>query len=191
MERIIRFCFEFARKEGRKKVTFTHKAHVLTYTDEPMRQMFYEIAEAYPDVEADDMTIDACAMQIVMHPERFDIVFAENANGDILSDVGAGVVGGMGFAYSGNIGDSMGVFEPIHGTAPKYAGKDVINPIAAIMAAKMMFDYLGENQTAAAIEKAIIDVLLEGKIRTYDLKGTSSTTEVAEAISAKLSAHMA
>ena len=191
MERIIRFCFEFARKEGRKKVTFTHKAHVLTYTDEPMRQMFYEIAEAYPDVEADDMTIDACAMQIVMHPERFDIVFAENANGDILSDVGAGVVGGMGFAYSGNIGDSMGVFEPIHGTAPKYAGKNVINPIAAIMAAKMMFDYLGENQTAAAIENAIVDVLLEGKIRTYDLKGTSSTTEVAEAISAKLSAHMA
>lgn len=191
MERIIRFCFEFALKESRKKVTFTHKAHVLTYTDEPMRQMFYEIAEAYPDVEADDMTIDACAMQIVMHPERFDIVFAENANGDILSDVGAGVVGGMGFAYSGNIGDSMGVFEPIHGTAPKYAGKDVINPIAAIMAAKMMFDYLGENQTAAAIENAIIDVLLEGKIRTYDLKGTSSTTEVAEAISAKLSTHMA
>ena len=191
MERIIRFCFEFALKEGRNKVTFTHKAHVLTYTDEPMRQMFYEIAEAYPDVEADDMTIDACAMQIVMHPERFDIVFAENANGDILSDVGAGVVGGMGFAYSGNIGDSMGVFEPIHVTAPKYADKDVINPIAAIMAAKMMFDYLGENQTAAAIENAIVDVLLEGKIRTYDLKGTSSTTEVAEAISAKLSAHMA
>jgi len=191
MERIIRFCFEFARKEGRKKVTFTHKAHVLTYTDEPMRQMFYEIAQAYPDVEAEDMTIDACAMQIVMHPQRFDIVFAENANGDILSDVGAGVVGGMGFAYSGNIGDSMGVFEPIHGTAPKYAGKDVINPIAAIMAAKMMFDYLGENQTAAAIENAIVDVLLEGKIRTYDLKGTSSTTEVAEAISAKLSTHMA
>jgi 3-isopropylmalate dehydrogenase len=191
MERIIRFCFEFALKEGRKKVTFTHKAHVLIYTDEPMRQMFYEIAEAYPDVEADDMTIDACAMQIVMHPERFDIVFAENANGDILSDVGAGVVGGMGFAYSGNIGDSMGVFEPIHGTAPKYAGKDVINPIAAIMAAKMMFDYLGENQTAAAVEKAVIDVLLEGKIRTYDLKGTSSTTEVAQAISAKLSTRMA
>jgi len=190
MERILRFCFEFALKGGRKKVTFTHKAHVLTYTDAPMRKMFYEISEAYPDIEADDMTIDACAMQIVMHPERFDVVFAENANGDILSDVGAGVVGGMGFAYSGNIGDSMGVFEPIHGTAPKYADKDVINPIAAIMASKMMFDYLGEEQTAAAIEKAIIDVLLEGKIRTYDLKGTSSTTEVAEAISAKLPARM-
>ena len=108
MERILRFCFELALKEGRKKVTFTHKAHVLTYTDEPMRQMFYEIAKKYPSVEAEDMTIDACAMQIVMRPERFDIVFAENANGDVLSDVGAGVVGGMGFAYSGNMGIRWG-----------------------------------------------------------------------------------
>jgi len=186
MERILRFCFEFALKENREKVTFTHKAHVLTYTDEPMRQMFYEIAKEYPRIEAEDMTIDACAMQIVMRPERFDIVFAENANGDILSDVGAGVVGGMGFAYSGNIGDSMGVFEPIHGTAPKYADKNVVNPIAAIMAAKMMFDYLGEKTVGAGILQAITDVLVEGKVRTYDLGGTSSTTQVAEAIAAKL-----
>lgn len=187
MERILRFGFEYALKEGRSKITFTHKAHVLTYTDKPMLQRFYELARDYPEVKADDMTIDACAMQMVMHPERFDIVLAENANGDILSDVGAGVVGGMGFAYSGNIGDSMGVFEPVHGTAPKYADKDVINPIAAIMAAKMMFDFLGEKKTAAAIEKAITDVLLEGKVRTFDLGGTSSTTEVARAISDKLS----
>lgn len=186
MERILRFCFELALKEGRKKVTFTHKAHVLTYTDEPMRQMFYEMAKAYPEIEAEDMTVDACAMQIVMRPERFDIVFAENANGDILSDVGAGVVGGMGFAYSGNIGDTMAVFEPIHGTAPKYAGKFVVNPIAAIMAAKMMFDYLGEKKMAGRIEKAVIDVLLEGRVRTYDLGGSSSTVEVAEAIAARL-----
>jgi len=186
MERILRFCFELARKEGRKKVTFTHKAHVLTYTDEPMRQMFYEMAKAYPEIEAEDMTIDACAMQIVMRPERFDIVFAENANGDILSDVGAGVVGGMGFAYSGNIGDTMAVFEPIHGTAPKYAGKFVVNPIASIMAAKMMFDYLGEKEVAGRIEKAVIDVLLEGKVRTYDLGGSSSTLEVAKAIAERV-----
>ena len=186
MERILRFCFELALKEKRKKVTFTHKAHVLTYTDEPMRQRFYEIAKEYPQIEAEDMTIDACAMQIVMRPERFDIVFAENANGDILSDVGAGVVGGMGFAYSGNIGDSMGVFEPIHGTAPKYADKNVVNPIAAIMASKMMFDYLGEKAVASKIQQAIVDVLVEGKVRTYDLRGTSSTTQVAEAISEKL-----
>ena len=186
MERILRFCFDLALREGRRKVTFTHKAHVLTYTDEPMRRMFYEIAEVYPAVEAEDMTIDACAMQIVMKPERFDIVFAENANGDILSDVGAGVVGGMGFAFSGNIGDSMAVFEPIHGTAPKYADKNVVNPIAAIMAARMMLDYLGEKVTGSAIEKAITDVLVEGKVRTYDLGGTSSSTQVAEAISEKL-----
>lgn len=186
MERIIRFCFELALKEGRKKVTFTHKAHVLTYTDEPMRRMFYEIAKEYSGVEANDMTIDACAMQIVMRPERFDIILAENANGDILSDVGAGVIGGMGFAYSGNLGDSMGVFEPVHGTAPKYTDKNVINPIAAVMAAKMMFDYLGETATALKVEQGVREVLLEGKARTYDLKGTSSTTEVAEAISEKI-----
>ena len=169
MERILRFCFELALKEGRNKVTFTHKAHVLTYTDEPMRQMFYEIAKSYPSIEAEDMTIDACAMQMVLKPERFDIVFAENANGDILSDVGAGTIGGMGFAYSGNIGDSMGVFEPIHGTASKYADKNVVNPIAAIMAARMMFDFLGEKATGRSIEKAIADTLVEGKVRTYDL----------------------
>jgi isocitrate/isopropylmalate dehydrogenase len=186
MERILKFCFELALKEGRKKVTFTHKAHVLTYTDEPMRQIFYEIAKAYPSIEADDMTIDACAMQMVMRPERFDIVFAENANGDILSDVGAGTIGGMGFACGGNIGDSMGVFEPIHGTAPKYADKNVVNPIAAIMAARMMFDFIGEKTTGSLLEKAVTDVLVEGKVRTYDLGGTSSTTDVAEAISEKL-----
>jgi isocitrate/isopropylmalate dehydrogenase len=190
MERILKFCFELALREGRKKVTFTHKAHVLTYTDEPMRQMFYEIAKAYPSVEAEDMTVDACAMQIVMKPERFDIVFAENANGDILSDVGAGTIGGMGFAFSGNIGDSMGVFEPIHGTAPKYADKNVVNPIAAIMAARMMFDYLGEKTTGSLIEKAITDTLIEGKVRTYDLGGTSSSTDVAQAISEKLLKNM-
>ena len=186
MERILRFCFELARKERRRKVTFTHKAHVLTYTDEPMRKMFYEIAKEYTDIIAEDMTIDACAMQVVMHPERFDIIFAENANGDILSDVGAGVIGGMGFAYAGNIGDSMGVFEPIHGTAPKYADKNVVNPIAAIMAGKMMFEYLGEVKTAASLEKAIIDVLTEGRVRTYDLDGHSSTTDVGEAIAEKI-----
>ncbi len=186
MERILKFCFELALREGRKKVTFTHKAHVLTYTDEPMRQMFYQIAKAYPAIEAEDMTIDACAMQMVLKPERLDIVFAENANGDILSDVGAGTIGGMGFAAGGNVGDHMGVFEPIHGTAPKYADKNVVNPIAAIMAARMMFDFLGEKTTGALIEKAIVDVLLEGKVKTYDLGGTSSSTEVAEAISQRL-----
>jgi isocitrate dehydrogenase (NAD+) len=186
MERIIRFCFELARKEKRPKVTFTHKAHVLTYTDEPMRRFFYEWAKDYPDIEAEDMTIDACAMQIVMRPERFSVVFAENANGDILSDVGAGVSGGMGFAYGGNMGDSFAVFEPIHGTAPKYADKNVVNPIAAIRAGMLMLGYLGEKEMARRVEEAITEVLLEGKVRTYDLGGTSSTTKMAEAIAGKL-----
>jgi isocitrate/isopropylmalate dehydrogenase len=186
MERIIRFCFQLARTEKRGKVTFTHKAHVLTYTDEPMRRLFYELAREYPDIEAEDMTIDACAMQIVMKPERFSVVFAENANGDILSDVGAGVSGGMGFAYGGNMGDSFAVFEPVHGTAPKYADKNVVNPIAAIRAAMLMLDYLGEKAMAIRVERAITEVLLEGRVRTYDLGGTSSTTEMAEAIAGKL-----
>jgi 3-isopropylmalate dehydrogenase len=186
MEQILRFSFELAVKKNLKNVTFTHKAHVLTYTDKPMLQMFYEIAKEYPAVDAWDMTIDACAMQIVRKPEIFDIVVAENANGDILSDVGAATIGGMGLAPAGNIGESMGIFEPIHGTAPKYAGKNVVNPIAAILAGKMMFDYLEETAIALKIERAVKDVLAEGKICTYDLGGTSSTTEVAEAISERL-----
>jgi isocitrate/isopropylmalate dehydrogenase len=186
MERILRFSFELCRREKRPKLTFTHKAHCLTYTDEPMRQMFFEMAKDYPDIEAEDMTIDACAMQLVMRPERFSVIFAENANGDILSDVGAGVAGGMGFSYSGNIGDSFAVFEPIHGTAPKYADKDVVNPCAAIRAAMMMLDYLGERAMALKIERAMVDVLVEGKTVTYDLGGKASTTQMADAIAARI-----
>ncbi len=132
------------------------------------------------------MTADACAMQIVMKPEKFGIVLAENANGDILSDVVAGIIGGLGFAPGGNIGDSMALFEPIHGTPPKYAGKNVVNPVAAILAAKIMFDYLGETAVSSLIEQAVTDILLEGKVWTYDIGGTSSTTEMAEAISEKI-----
>jgi isocitrate/isopropylmalate dehydrogenase len=186
MERIIRFCFDLAAKEGRKKVTLTHKAEVLKYTDGAMKERFYEIAGQYPHIEAEDMMIDACAMAMIMKPEKLDIILAENANGDILSDVGAAITGGLGLAPSGNIGDSMAIFEPIHGSAPKYAGQDVVNPIAAIMSAKMMLDYLGETVAGFRLEKAVRDVLMEGKIRTYDLGGTSSTSEVADAISEKI-----
>ena len=122
------------------------------------------------------MMIDACAMQIVMKPETLDVILAENANGDILSDVGAGIIGGLGLAYSGNIGHAMAVFEPIHGTAPKHAGKNRVNPIAAIMAGQMLFDHLGEWEAASRIAQAVTDILVEGKVRTYDLGGTSSTT---------------
>ncbi len=186
MERIIRFCFDLAAKEGRKKVTLTHKAEVLRYTDGTMKERFYEIAGQYPQIEAEDMMVDACAMTMIMKPEKLDIILAENANGDILSDVGAAITGGLGLAPSGNIGDSMAIFEPIHGSAPKYAGQNVVNPIAAIMSAKIMLDYLGEAAAGFRLEKAVRDVLVEGKIRTYDLGGVSSTSEVADAISEKI-----
>jgi isocitrate dehydrogenase (NAD+) len=186
MEKIIRFSFEWAVKKHRRKVTFTHKAGALIHTDEPMRRMFQQIAEEYPGIEAEEMMVDACAMQIVMKPETLDVILAENANGDILSDVGAGITGGLGLACSGNIGDSMAVFEPIHGTAPKHAGKNEVNPIAAIMAGQMLFDHLGEWEAASRIARAVTDVLVEGKVRTYDLGGTSSTTGVAEAIAEKM-----
>jgi isocitrate/isopropylmalate dehydrogenase len=186
MERILRFCFNLAAAKGRRKVTFTHKASVLKYTDAPMKKMFYEIAAEYPDIESEDAEIDACAMRIIMKPETLDVVFAENANGDILSDVGGGIIGGMGFTPSGNIGDSMAVFEPVHGSAPKHADKNIVNPTATIMAAKMMFDYLNEAHTALRIEEALKAVLVEGKVRTYDIGGRSSTSEFAAAVCDKM-----
>ena len=182
MERIIRFCFELALKERRKKVTFTQKDIVLQYTDLPMKEIFYEIAKEYPSVQADDVRVDAFAMDLVMNRGSFDIVLAENSNGDILSDMGAGLTGGLGLAASGNFGESTAVFEPVHGSAPKHAGKNKVNPIAAIMSAKMMLDYLGEPASAQRIEEAVRDILVEGKVRTYDLGGNSSTQEVADAV---------
>jgi isocitrate/isopropylmalate dehydrogenase len=182
MERIIRFCFELALKERRKKVTFTQKDIVLQYTDLPMKEIFYEIAKEYPSLQADDIRVDAFAMDLVMNRGSFDIVLAENSNGDILSDMGAGLTGGLGLAASGNFGESTAVFEPVHGSAPKHAGKNKANPIAAIMSAKMMLDYLGEPIFAQRIEEAVRDILVEGKVRTYDLGGNSSTQEVADAV---------
>jgi len=185
-ERFLPSAFEYAIKEGRKKVTFTHKAHVLTYTDKPMREMFYEVAKAYPQIEAEDMTHDTCGMFIAMEPERLDVVVTENSIGDILSDVGAGTIGGKGYAYSGCIGDRHAYFEPIHGTARKYEDKNIVNPSAAIMCGKMMFDYLGEKDTALWILQALSDVLREGKVRTYHMGGEASTTDFAEAVAQKI-----
>lgn len=186
MERIIRFCFKFALTERRKKVTFVHKSEALFYTDKPMKEMFYRIAKEFPGIEAEDMSVDNCAMQIVMKAERFDVILAESANGDILSDVGAGVIGGLGLVPGGNIGDSMAIFEPAHGSAPKYADKNIANPIAAILATKMMINYLGETEMALQIEESVKDVLREGKVLTFDLGGTSSTTELGEAIAERV-----
>jgi isocitrate/isopropylmalate dehydrogenase len=186
MERIIRFAFEYAQRESRKQVTFTHKESILADTDAVMKKLFYELAESYPQIEATDMEVDACAMRMVMKPETLDVIIAENANGDILSDVGGGLIGGLGFTASANIGENLAMFEPIHGSAPKHAGKNVVNPIAALMACRMMFDYLKREEIGGRLEAAISDVLTEGRVRTYDIGGSSSTTEVAEAIADRL-----
>lgn len=186
MERILRFSFDYALKEGRNKITFTHKAKVLVHTDGAWLEMFNQIAKEYPQIESEEMTIDTCAMEIVMHPEQLDVIITENANGDILSDVGAGIIGGKGYAYSGNIGDSLALFEPIHGTAPKYADKNIANPCAAIMAAMFMFDYLGEKQAATRVLQSLTEVLVEGKVRTYHMGGNASTTDFGEAVAERI-----
>ena len=186
MERIIRFSFEWAIKYGRHKVTFTHKESVLRHTDGVMKELFYEIANDYPTIEAEDMEIDACAMRVVMKPHTLDVILTENANGDILSDVGGGIIGGLGLTPSGNIGDKLAMFEPVHGSAPKYADRDIVNPTATLLATKMMFDYLDMGPIAGRIDKAIEDVLREGRVRTYDLGGSSSTSEVAQEVAAKI-----
>lgn len=186
MERILRFSFQYAIKAGRKKITFTHKAKVLVHTDGAWLEMFKQMAKEHPEIESEEMTVDTCAMEIVMHPERLDVVITENANGDILSDVGAGIIGGKGYAYSGNLGDSLALFEPIHGTAPKYADKNMANPSAAIMAAKFMFDYLGEKKAASRIYESLTGVLVEGKVRTYHMGGSATTTDFGEAVAERI-----
>jgi isocitrate/isopropylmalate dehydrogenase len=182
MERIIRYAFKYAIENGRKKVTLTHKAHVLTYTDGPFRDMFYEIAPDYPQIEAEDMTVDTCGMFISLDPGRLDVIITENSNGDLLSDVGAGVVGGKGYAYSGGIGDSKAYFEPIHGTARKYEDKNIVNPSAAILCCMMMLEYLGEKKAGSTILQSLKDVLVVGEVRTHHMGGEATTTEFGEAV---------
>ncbi|GJL80894.1 MAG: 3-isopropylmalate dehydrogenase [marine bacterium B5-7] len=186
MERIIRFSFEWAQKNGRKKVTFTHKESILRHTDALMKDLFYDIAPEYPSIEADDMEIDACAMRVVMKPGTLDVIIAENANGDILSDVGGGIIGGLGFTPSANIGKDLAMFEPVHGSAPKYADKDVVNPTATLMATRMMFEFLERTDIASRLQSSIEAVLVEGKVRTYDIGGDSSTSDFARAVAAGL-----
>ncbi len=182
MERVIRFAFRWAADNGRRKVTFTHKESILRHTDARMKDLFYDIAPEYAGIEAEDMEIDACAMRVVMKPRTLDVIIAENANGDILSDVGGGIIGGLGFTPSANIGNDLAMFEPVHGSAPKYADKDVVNPTATLMAVRMMFDYLGRPDIAARLQAGIESVLEAGKIRTYDIGGDSSTSAFAHAV---------
>ncbi|MDX2413122.1 MAG: isocitrate/isopropylmalate dehydrogenase family protein [Woeseiaceae bacterium] len=185
-ERIIRAAFEFARKFGRKKVTVVHKANVVRATDGLFLETAREVAKDFPDIAMDDANIDAITMWLLKNPFNYDVLVAPNLYGDVVSDLCAQMVGGLGFGCSGNIGKKLAVFEPTHGSAPKYSGQYKVNPIATILTAKMMLDWLGETDGAQRIEDAVAAVVREGKVQTYDMGGSATTLELAEAIADKL-----
>jgi len=185
-EKIIRAAFEYARVHGRKKVTAVHKANVVRATDGLFLEVARSVAEDFPEILFDEANIDAMTMWLLKNPFNYDVLVAPNLYGDIISDLCAQMVGGLGFACSGNIGDSLAVFEPTHGSAPKYTGMYKVNPIATILACKMMLDWLGEPEMASRVDSAVGAVIAEGKTGTYDMGGTSSTMEMAEAIADRI-----
>jgi 3-isopropylmalate dehydrogenase len=183
-ERIIRYAFELARaRSKRKKVTMVDKSNVLTYGHDLWVRTFKEVGEEYPDIEKDHAYVDACCMWMVKNPEWFDVIVTTNMFGDIITDLGAMIQGGMGIAASGNINpEGVSMFEPIHGSAPKYAGKNLANPLAAISAAQMMLDRIGEQPAAAALEHAIEQALASGKIKSLSAGAGLSTTEIGDLV---------
>ena len=185
-ERIVRAAFEFAQKNNRRKVTIVHKANVVRATDGLFLEEAKRVAKEYPAIAMDDANIDAICMWLLKNPFNYDVLVAPNLYGDIISDLCAQMVGGLGFGCSGNIGTNLAVFEPTHGSAPKYAGQYKVNPIATILAAKMMLEWLGETQKATALEQATAEVIREGKARTYDMGGNAKTLDVAQAVRSKL-----
>ena len=181
-ERIIDYAFQYAKDNNRTKVTAVHKANVLKKTDGLFKEIFYEVGEKYPDIDTEDFYVDATAMYLVTQPQEFQVIVTTNLFGDILSDEGAGLVGGLGLIPSANIGSEGALFEPVHGSAPDIAGQQKANPIAMMLSAVMMLRYLGENEEADKFDAAILKVLSEGKTLTGDLGGSATTMEVAQAI---------
>ncbi len=181
-ERISRYAFEYARKHGRKKVTLAHKANILKYTQGLFLDVAHEVAKDYPEIEWEDRIIDATAMQLVLDPYRFDVLVMENMFGDILSDLMAGLVGGLGFAPAGNIGEDAAMFEAVHGSAPDIAGKGIANPTSLLTSACLMLDHLGQVECATRIRDAIDSVVQAGEARTIDMGGDSSTKEFTAAL---------
>jgi isocitrate/isopropylmalate dehydrogenase len=163
-----------------------HKRNILRVTDGVFRDAVFRVAGEFPSVHVDEDHVDAMAMRLIKEPEKFDVIVTTNLFGDILSDEAAQVTGGIGLSAGANIGDNYGMFEPVHGSAPKHAGKNRANPIATVLSAKMMMEYLGENEAAKLIEDAVMEVLSEGKIRTYDLGGNSTTQDVGNALIEKI-----
>jgi isocitrate dehydrogenase (NAD+) len=191
-ERIVRCAFEYARKNGRKKVTAVHKANIMKHTDGLFLATAQRVAKSYSDVQFEDRIVDNMCMQLVQKPELYDVMVLPNLYGDIVSDLCAGLVGGLGVAPGANLGDDGAVFEATHGSAPKYKGLNKVNPTALILSGKLMLEYLGEADAAARLEGAVAEVIAEGKHVTYDLKPhrddptAVGTQEMAEAICGKL-----
>jgi isocitrate dehydrogenase (NAD+) len=180
--RIARFAFEYARRHRRRKVTAIHKANIMKLSDGLFLECARAVAKQFPDVPYDEKIVDAACMHLVMRPESFDVLLLPNLYGDIVSDLAAGLVGGLGLVPGANIGDGIAVFEAVHGSAPDIAGQNVANPTALLLSALMMLDYLGEHDAAARIRAALGRVLADGAVRTRDLGGTASTSTFAVAI---------
>jgi isocitrate dehydrogenase (NAD+) len=180
--RIAHFAFEHARREGRKRVTAIHKANIMKLSDGLFLNCFREVSKDYPEIKADDMIVDNACMQMVMDPYQFDVLLLENLYGDIMSDLGAGLVGGLGIVPGANIGEEIAVFEAVHGSAPTIAGRGIANPTALIQTAVLMLRHLDEREAADRIQRALEKVLAEGQFLTRDLGGTAMTMEFTEAI---------
>ncbi|HEY0377337.1 MAG TPA: isocitrate dehydrogenase (NAD(+)) [Pyrinomonadaceae bacterium] len=180
--RIARYAFEYARREGRKKVTCVHKANIMKLSDGLFLECFRKVSADYPEVEAEDKIVDNACMQLVMRPEQFDIMLLENLYGDIVSDLCAGLVGGLGLVPGANIGELGAVFEAVHGSAPDIAGQGIANPTALLQSSILMLRYLNEREVADRVEKAMLKVFREGQVRTRDIGGQAKTDEFATAV---------
>ncbi|HUE95867.1 MAG TPA: isocitrate/isopropylmalate family dehydrogenase, partial [Longimicrobiaceae bacterium] len=193
-ERIVRYAFNYARDNGRKKVTAICKANIMKYTDGLFYEVAREVAKDFPDIEYDEWLIDAMCMQLVQKPENYDVLVLPNLYGDILSDLGAGLVGGLGVAPGANIGEVAALFEATHGSAPKYTGMNKVNPMAVMFSAVLMLRYLGEREKGDLMERAMSEIIAEGKDVTYDMKPhrddptAVGTSQVADAIIARMDA---
>ena len=185
-ERIAKFAFQTAQRQGRKHVTCVHKANILKLSDGLFLDSCRKVAKEFPDIEFDDCIVDAAAMKLVSNPHAFDVLVMENLFGDILSDLTSGLVGGLGVTPSANVGDGMAVFEAVHGSAPDIAGQGIANPTALILSGVLMLRYLGEKEAADRVEQAVRKVLAAGEALTGDLGGTASTQQYTEAVLAAI-----
>ena len=185
-EKICRYAFEYAKNNKRKKVTAVHKANIMKYTDGLFLEAFRDVAKDYPDIEPQEVIVDNMCMQLVIRPETFDVLVAPNLYGDIVSDLCAGLVGGLGFAPSGNIGDEFRIYEAVHGSAPDIAGKGIANPSALLLAFALMLEALGKLDDANKLREALAAVVEEGTTVTPDIGGSASTDEFTAAIIRKL-----